>query len=813
VKRQAPSSDDPLAAVAEVETIGALRTSVGGTVVGLPSVRIRRHQPMSHPGLSPSERYEARRVLGHGGMGRVEVVFDRILRREVAEKSVTEPAHDMLLYAEAQVVAQLEHPAIVPVYDAGSGPDGRPRYTMRVVRGRTLREVLDERGAGGALARAQLLGVVRQVALAMDYAHRRGVVHRDLKPANVVVGEFGEVYVLDWGIAHLMPDGDIERVDAGGVDLKYAGTPSYMAPEQRSGGALTPATDVYAMGLTLFEVLAGVNPLVVREVDGWPRAVEEPWARRPTAVDPAAPAVFDALVGRCLADDPNDRPNVRELADAIDAYLDRERERADSFLRAAVAVAEGDGARGAFEVLVREAERLHRQATLALGRLVSWAPASKKEGAWELEEHADEVKARATRALARAQAAYIGALTHVPDHAAARRGLAALYWRQLLDAERDGDRLRATHCLELARNYDDGDHALELADEGRLVVDCDGDDVSLEVARYRRQGLRSILGDRQPAGAHVLRLQSGSYQVIARRDRELVRYPLVIERAKSHRLRLRFPPMGTVPDGMVLVPGGPFLYRPPSAPSLERFELPDFCIGRFPIRVREYVRFLDELDASDLERHMPRLTSDGGAGLCRDGDGCWTLAAWWIEGEARRWVPGDRELDVPVINISWFNARAYCRWLAARTGLSYRLPTDAEWEKAMRGADGRSFPMGNELDWSFAKLRMSRPEAAQPEPVGTFPLDESPYGVRDLAGGVSDWTSTFVDGTPAPADDDPAEAERQAYYRGGNWGRSTLPTPRNTLDIGHGASGLGFRLALSLDHDGSSSLVVEPMKR
>jgi formylglycine-generating enzyme required for sulfatase activity len=123
--------------------------------------------------------------------------------------------------------------------------------------------------------------------------------------------------------------------------------------------------------------------------------------------------------------------------------------------------------------------------------------------------------------------------------------------------------------------------------------------------------------------------------------------------------------------------------------------------------------------------------------------------------------------------------------------------------------------MGQHLDPSFAKLRTSRPEAPQVEPVGAFHLDESPYGVRDLAGGVGDWTSTFVDGAPAPRMEDLASVpdDRQAYWRGGNWGLTLLPREmRYPMAISRRYTGTGFRLALSLDENGSSSLETEPMR-
>ncbi|MCC6524079.1 MAG: SUMF1/EgtB/PvdO family nonheme iron enzyme [Polyangiaceae bacterium] len=266
---------------------------------------------------------------------------------------------------------------------------------------------------------------------------------------------------------------------------------------------------------------------------------------------------------------------------------------------------------------------------------------------------------------------------------------------------------------------------------------------------------------------------------------------------------------------MVLVPGGPFLTRLPRARRLVAAALPDFAIGRFPVTLAAYARFLDALPPDERARRMP-----GGPDrplLERSADDeRWRLAAHAIDGAAaRRRVPAERALELAVHGVSFYSALAYARWLAGETGLPYRLPTDLEWDKAMRGADGRAYPMGEHIDPCFAKLRTSRPEAPQPEPVGAFELDESPYGVRDLAGSFGDWTATPTDGGPAPslADEGRAEAAgRQLYWRGGSWGVTGLtPEMRYPLLAEARNAGVSFRLVLGLE--GSSELGVEPMDR
>src|SRR6185503_1514109 len=178
---------------------------------------------------------------------------------------------------EARIQAQLEHPAMVPVYEMGKTPDGGEYFTMKRVRGRTLADVLAElkEGAPETAARTsqrRLLTAFSSVCLAVQYAHERGVLHRDLKPANLMLGDFGEVYVLDWGVAKLFgeADGGEAIEDTGGEGVQTVagsifGTPGYSAPEQVSGRPTDPRSDVYALGAILFEILA-LEPLVPRAV-------------------------------------------------------------------------------------------------------------------------------------------------------------------------------------------------------------------------------------------------------------------------------------------------------------------------------------------------------------------------------------------------------------------------------------------------------------------------------------------------------------------------------------------------------------------
>jgi len=196
-------------------------------------------------------RYEITGIAGRGGMGTVYVARDHVLEREVAVKVLDladrKGSRASRLQREAGILAGLDHPAIVPVHDAGTLADGRTFYVMKLVRGRRLDDLV---GAGEPLAHR--LNAFSRILDAVAFAHAHGIVHRDLKPANVMVGAFGEVYVMDWGVAQ---DPESER------ELAVVGTPGFMPPEQESARAPVDArADVFALGAMLSQLAGAAAP-------------------------------------------------------------------------------------------------------------------------------------------------------------------------------------------------------------------------------------------------------------------------------------------------------------------------------------------------------------------------------------------------------------------------------------------------------------------------------------------------------------------------------------------------------------------------
>ncbi len=268
-------------------------------------------------------RYRMEEEVGRGGIGRVVSAHDTTLERTVAIKELAEDSGEARRRFEREILitARLQHPSIVPIYDAGRWPDQAAFYAMKLVTGRPLSDAID--AATTLDARLGLLPNVLAVADAVAYAHGERVVHRDLKPHNVLVGDHGETVVIDWGIAKEL--GPRDGRDAGGrprtVPGVILGTPAYMAPEQASGEAVDERADVYALGAMLYQVVSGVSPHVGRTLPELLARIGGGQIPSLAEREPRAPAELGAIVAKAMARVPDDRyPTARELADDLRRY-------------------------------------------------------------------------------------------------------------------------------------------------------------------------------------------------------------------------------------------------------------------------------------------------------------------------------------------------------------------------------------------------------------------------------------------------------------------------------------------------------------
>ncbi len=696
---------------------------------------------------SRGERYEDMGLIGEGGMGEVRRVWDTVLHRAVAMKILRKDLaerEDLVLrfVEEAQATGQLEHPGIVPVYDLGYTRDGRPYFTMKEIRGRSLLDVIEELhlestddwgtpASGWTFQR--LIDTFLVVCKAVAYAHSRGVLHRDLKPTNVMVGPFGEVAVMDWGLAKvkaaahaLLPKETPQVMTARSRGAKYvtvtgavAGTPNYMPPEQARGdaGKVGPWSDVYALGAILYEILADRAPydgtnleeVVAKVLAGPPPPPVPVWQD-----DGAAPGAEAGLRQIC------DRAMCREIAGR---YMD-----ATALAEAVSAWLDTAGARDRAGDLVERANRLEpelvelrkRAATLRAraGQLLAALPAdagpADKQPAWALEDEAAVVERELGRSQTRYANLLYAALAGVPDLREASAKLERL-------AEWTGQPLPGSEI-----------------EDGWLTL-ATKPPATIRIERFVVEGRRRVprvVGVPAPLASPVenLPLAPGSFRIVAEAEGHT---PLVVcaviepsrpwvaaPPGSTKVLPLPLARTGEDPDDVVRVHAG-WAWTggdKEALASLPRTRLwtDSYLIQRHPVTNGAYLRFLNALGDD------PKVATLAPVGF-RHRDRAWEL-------------PPDSAADEPVHRVTFDAATAYADWLGTTTGRPWRLPREREWEKAARGTDERLYPWGDFLDPTWCCIAESHAgHAPRPAPIDAYPHDESPYGVRGMGGNVRDW--------------------------------------------------------------------------
>ncbi|HEY8087719.1 MAG TPA: SUMF1/EgtB/PvdO family nonheme iron enzyme, partial [Polyangiaceae bacterium] len=409
--------------------------------------------------------------------------------------------------------------------------------------------------------------------------------------------------------------------------------------------------------------------------------------------------------------------------------------------------------------------------------------------------------------------------------AEAHRGLADLYWGRARQAEAERRPAVQIYYEALVTDHDQGKYAALLRADARLSLTTDPPGANVTVYRYAERDRVLVAKDERYLGRTPIenvRLDPGSYLlVVAAAGYRDVRYPISLERGAHHQAEVTLYTNEEIGEGYLYVPGGLTVVGgdPDAIEPLPRQEVAvgDFAIARFPVTFREYCAFLDDLDRTDPRLADKRAPHDvrGSEGLVarRSASGTWEpIAERLIEGEARKLYPAaeGHDWNVPVLLVDWFDAVAFCEWRSGKEGAGVRLPGEAEWEKAARGGDSRFFPWGDRYDPTFCHGRESRRFTQQPEPVGAFATDESPYGIRDMAGGVREWVGDVL-GVRSyeelrleeePTADTPRGESTFRRVRSGAWNAESKWARSASRGAGHFSltrgMGLGFRVAKTL---------------
>jgi formylglycine-generating enzyme required for sulfatase activity len=630
-------------------------------------------------------KYQIIEEIGRGGFATVYKAIDTTLNRTVALKVLaTPPPGDPTFlerfWREARTAANLKHPNIVAIYEIAEF-EGNHCLAMEFLPGRTLAQILKEQRT---LSLGQMADIAQQLASALDYAHARGFVHRDIKPNNVIVDEQGHVTLTDFGT---VKPAEGTRLTAPWMSI---GTPEYMSPEQISGLAITPASDIYSLGVVCYEMLSGRVPF-----DG-----TTPHVLHAHVYDPPSP--LTELVAQI----------PEAVAEVIHHALAKEPER-----RFASAV---------------EMARALKAAVEAAGELLPEAAARKERD-------------KATISL---------------SEEATLRPLRASFPQRVVGIEAREEAIRKAIAAEKERTT-------PTAVEKPTPL----------------PGVRKGLPRRVAAIAGILLVAGllGVVGIIFYRSRVT---PIKPTPALPSILSTQEPvaEATTVWDKdssvMVHIPAGDFFMGSRESDDkadgdekpMHSVYLDEFWIDKFEVTNADFAQFVEATGyQTDAEKEEHSKT--------------WQDAA---EGKDNH----------PVVYVSWNDAIAYCQWAGKR------LPTEAEWEKAARGTDGRIWPWGN--DWGEDKANSKDAGLGHTTAVGSYPDGASPYGCMDMAGNAWEWVADryqedYYQTAPDPNPQGPDQGVSRVV-RGGSWAlpqRLTRCAGRFEFIPWVSRDDLGFRCASS----------------
>jgi formylglycine-generating enzyme required for sulfatase activity len=389
-------------------------------------------------------------------------------------------------------------------------------------------------------------------------------------------------------------------------------------------------------------------------------------------------------------------------------------------------------------VLARsEGEELHRQ-LLELTQLEEqlfetgaatrpWDPPRRKRRLWELQDLLPVAEQAVDQQVQLVLTLYESALQQDGDDARLRAELADLCWKLLGRAEERGEHRAAERYMQALQRHDDGRYADLVEGTGTLTIRSEPDDVRVRLHRLVERDRRLVSTERRELGRTPLGpvdLAPGRYLVELRLPRHAPAIrPLRVRRGEDHGVQVNLFALREVGPDFVQVSAGRFSMggdrRAANAARPSQPFVDNFALARYPVTVGEYLLFLDDLAGRDPARAL-RYTP-------------------------RQGTRPSADPRLPVTGIDLEAAEAYCEWLSARSGIAHRLPTEQEWEKAARGVDGRSYPWGDRFDPSLCHMRDAFVGEPMLRPAGGFSADESVYGAREMAGGISEWTASPFD--------------------------------------------------------------------
>ncbi|MEC8379111.1 MAG: bifunctional serine/threonine-protein kinase/formylglycine-generating enzyme family protein [Myxococcota bacterium] len=789
--------------------------------------REQRIHSLDYPG-----RFEKMGLIASGGMGEIHHVYDHAMNRSVALKTLKDPWKDDAIVmdaflTEARLTAQLHHPGIIPVHEYGFLHNGGCYYTMPIVQGKTLSEHIEAVHLEPIALRKRhihtLIDYLLKAAEAIAYAHAQQILHQDIKPSNIMVGEHGEVYVVDWGLARELLNYDSELTSSAN-----GGTPAYMPPERfKSQTILTLNSDVYSLGATLYKILCGEAPKqnAQLEPNGELSLLRTFFPLQHYAEEGfPIPSALIAITECAMHDKPELRyPNAEGFCQVLRDWLHGE-------LRKREATQMLESAQSHIE----RAQRLHQESIeltklghQKLSGIPKWASENEKKEGWNYLDRAARLQAdRDLEWLAHERVLY-SALSQAPDLIEAHAHLAKHYIAKLHYAETRKRSLAAEQALEQLKAHVNAlpahhpQKATWLAyiiGQSNLKLDC-SHPVRFRIHKYQLQNRRltPMLSGIGKFPIENKLLEMGSYLItVESPDIVPTCYPFEMYRRQAWSSTppdhekpqpIRLMRADAAEENDLFIPAGwTYVGDPENTPNALPFTgvwVEDFVIQKTPVTNRAYIEFLNDLiDNGRTAEALDYAPRERGGTIGEKG------ALIYGQKENGHFIlrpDSDGDIwqeDWPVIMVDWETAQAFATWYAEKTQKPWRLPHEIEWEKAARGVDMRRYPWGNHHDPSWCNMLESNSYNPLVGSVHSFSNDTSVYGLLGAAGNVSDWCSNGYSPNFVPVRNRRINPDvfpvSQKVIRGGSWAkreRDGMCEVREYRSQEDRISTVGFRLA------------------